>query len=210
LEFVRQYRADGWLTLGTTRLAEQDALLAAVGATAIRLDVTEPHGFETLAGTLAGAHLDVCVYNAGVFGPRTDGVQAPADDLFDHLMRTNVLGAMRAIEVVAPSLAKLQGTFAFVSSRMGSIGAQMNTHGVPYRASKAALNSVVKSASLEWGPQGVTCISMHPGWVKTDMGGSGADIDPSTSVTGMRKVIAGAKASSNGHFFDYTGAEIPW
>ncbi len=172
--------------------------------------MTDPHGFETLARALAGAHLNVCVYNAGVFGPRSDGVLAPAEDEFDQVMRTNVLGAMRAIETVAPSLARPKGTFAFVSSSMGSISGQTNAHGAPYRASKAALNSVVKSASLEWGPQGVTCISLHPGWVKTDMGGSGADIDPSTSVTGMRKVIAGATASSNGHFFDYTGAEIQW
>jgi NAD(P)-dependent dehydrogenase (short-subunit alcohol dehydrogenase family) len=210
LEFVRQYRAEGWLTLGTTRSAEQDALLTAEGATALRLDVADEHGYVNLAQALAGANLNVCVYNAGVYGPRTQGTEAPTQEDFDLLMRVNVLGAMRAIEVVAPSLVKQKGTFAFVSSKMGSIGAQSSVSGAPYRASKAALNSVVKSASLEWGPRGVTCITLHPGWVKTDMGGSNADIDPATSITGMRKVIAKATPNDNGHFFDYSGNEIQW
>jgi NAD(P)-dependent dehydrogenase (short-subunit alcohol dehydrogenase family) len=210
LEFVRQYRAAGWLTIGTTRSPEQDALLTAEGATAIRLDVTDSLGFSALSRVVEGASLNVCIYNAGVYGPRSQGVVAPPPDEFDHIMRTNVLGAMHAVEVVAPSLAKRQGTFAFISSAMGSIGAQGGASGAPYRASKAALNSIVKTASLEWGPRGVTCLSLHPGWVKTDMGGSGADIDPATSISGMRKVIGEANAESNGHFFDYTGKEIPW
>jgi NAD(P)-dependent dehydrogenase (short-subunit alcohol dehydrogenase family) len=210
LEFVRQYRRDGWLTIGTTRSPEQDALLTAEGATALRLDVTDPLGFVNLANALAGASLDVCVYNAGVYGPRTQGVRPPGEEEFDRVMHANVLGAMRAIEVVAPSLVKPKGVFAFVSSTMGSIGGQQSASGVTYRASKAALNSVVKTASIEWGERGVTCISLHPGWVKTDMGGSEADIDPVTSIKGMRKVIAGANAASSGHFYDYTGRELPW
>jgi NAD(P)-dependent dehydrogenase (short-subunit alcohol dehydrogenase family) len=210
LEFVRQYRRDGWLTIGTTRSPEQDALLTAEGATALRLDVTDPLGFVNLTKALAGASLDVCIYNAGVYGSRTQGVEAPPVEEFDRVMHANVLGAMHAVQVVAPSLAKTKGIFAFVSSTMGSIGGQQSTAGVTYRASKAALNSVVKTASIEWGERGVTCISLHPGWVKTDMGGSNADIDPVTSITGMRKVIANANAQSNGHFLDYTGKELPW
>ena len=121
-----------------------------------------------------------------------------------------VLGALRAIPSVAPSLVKAKGTFAFISSRMGSISLQASASRVTYRASKAALNVVMKTAALEWGPQGVTCISLHPGWVKTDMGGSEADIDPATSISGMRKVIAGANAEANGKFFDYSGKELTW
>jgi NAD(P)-dependent dehydrogenase (short-subunit alcohol dehydrogenase family) len=210
LEFVRQYRADGWLTLGTCRSPEQDALLASAGATALRLDVTDENSFGNLAKALNGVSIDVCIYNAGVHGPRTQGaVPIPQDD-FDQVMRTNVLGAMRAIPVVAPSLVKTGGTFAFISSRMGSIGLQASASSVAYRASKAALNSVVKTTALEWGPKGVTCLSFHPGWVKTDMGGSGADIEPSVSIAGMRKVIAGATPAANGTFFNYDGEELTW
>jgi len=79
-----------------------------------------------------------------------------------------------------------------------------------YRASKAALNAVVKAISLELASRGVTAIALHPGWVKTDMGGAGADIDAGTSVTGMRAVIERAGSRVSGHFFDYTGKELPW
>ena len=212
LEFVRQYRADGWLTLGTCRSPEQDALLASVGATAIRLDVAEEIGFENLARALNGASIDVCVYNAGVIGPKNVGAVPCPEAEFDAVMRTNVLGAMRAVPIVAPALVKTGGVLAFVSSRMGSIGLQNDDRRVTYRASKAALNSVMKTASFEWGPKGVTCLSMHPGWVKTDMGGSEADIEPKVSISGMRRVIAQAKSNpkANGQFFNYDGAELTW
>ena len=210
LEFIRQYRTDGWLTLGTCRSTEQDALLSSVGATALRLDVNDEGSYPNLAKALNGASIDVCIYNAGVSGPRTQGAVTPSQAEFDQVMHTNVLGALRAIPLVAPALAKSKGKFAFISSLMGSIGLQASTSSVVYRASKAALNSVVSTAAREWGPQGVTYISLHPGWVKTDMGGSNADIDPATSISGMRKVIAEATAKSNGRFFDYTGKELSW
>jgi NAD(P)-dependent dehydrogenase (short-subunit alcohol dehydrogenase family) len=210
LEFVRQYRADGWLTLGTCRSPEQDALLASVGATALRLDVNDENTFGNLAKALNGTSIDVCVYNAGILGPRNSGAVPCPEAEFDAVFRTNVLGALRAIPLVAPSLVKTKGTFAFISSRMGSIGLQTSAGRVTYRASKAALNVVMKTASLEWGPQGVNCISLHPGWVKTDMGGSEADIDPAVSIAGMRKVIANASDATNGKFFDYTGEELTW
>ena len=210
LEFVRQYCSDGWLTLGTCRSPEQDALLTSVGATALRLDVGDENGFANLAKALDGTRIDVCIYNAGVSGPRSANVTAPAADEFDAVMHANVLGAMRAIPVVAPALAKAGGTFAFVSSKMGSIGLMSNANSVTYRASKAALNAVVKAASMEWGPKGVTCMTFHPGWVKTDMGGINADILPVESIAGMRKVIANATPESNGRFFNYTGEELAW
>lgn len=212
LEFVRQYRADGWLTLGTCRSPEQDALLASVGATALRLDVTDENGFGNLAKALDGRSIDVCIYNAGLLGPKNSGAVPCPEAEFDAVFRTNVLGALRAVPLVAPSLVKAKGTFAFVSSRMGAIGLQASASRVVYRASKAALNAVMKTASIEWGPQGVTCICLHPGWVKTDMGGSEADIEPAVSIAGMRKVIAGAhaRADANGKFFDYTGKELTW
>jgi NAD(P)-dependent dehydrogenase (short-subunit alcohol dehydrogenase family) len=210
LEFVRQYRADGWLTLGTCRSPEQDALLASVGATALRLDVRDANSFTNLGKALEGASIDVCIYNAGVIGPRNTGAVPCSKAEFDSVMHTNVLGALRAIPLVAPSLVKTKGTFAFVSSKMGSIGLQTSASRVTYRASKAALNAVMKTAALEWSPYGVTCVSLHPGWVKTDMGGSDADIDPVTSITGMRKVIGAATIDSSGKFFDYTGEELTW
>jgi NAD(P)-dependent dehydrogenase (short-subunit alcohol dehydrogenase family) len=117
---------------------------------------------------------------------------------------------MQAIPVVVPALLKSKGKFAFVTSRMGSISLMTSAVAPTYRASKAALNAVVKATSIEYGPQGVTAFVMHPGWVKTDMGGADADIEPAVSISGMRKVIADATSESNGKFFNYDGAELAW
>ncbi len=210
LEFVRQYRKDGWLTLGTCRSPEQDALLTAVGATAIRLDVTEAHSFDNLAHALDGASIDVCIYNAGVAGPKGSPAVAPTRAEFDDVMHANVFGAMQAIPIVAPALIKTRGKFVFISSRMGSIELMSGPNACVYRASKAALNALVKAAALEYAAHGMTTMVMHPGWVKTDMGGSNADIDPSVSIAGMRKVIAAATTDANGQFFNYDGNTLKW
>jgi NAD(P)-dependent dehydrogenase (short-subunit alcohol dehydrogenase family) len=85
-----------------------------------------------------------------------------------------------------------------------------STSGWLYRASKAALNSVMKSASNELGAQGIVCVALHPGWVRTDMGGAGADLDVADSVAGMRRVLAAADASMNGGFFNFDGERLPW
>jgi len=210
LEFVRQYRRDGWLTLGTCRSPEQDALLSAEGATAIRLDVADPDSFEGLARALDGTRIDVCIYNAGVLGSREGPSVAPSKEVFDQVMHANVFGPMQAIPVVAPALLKAKGKFAFVTSKMGSISEMTSSVAPTYRASKAALNAFVKATSIEYGPQGMTSFVMHPGWVKTDMGGSNADIEPSVSIAGMRRVIATANADANGKFFNYDGSDIAW
>jgi NAD(P)-dependent dehydrogenase (short-subunit alcohol dehydrogenase family) len=211
LEFVRQYRAAGWEVVATVRdLDKSSATLTALGAQAYPLDVTKAEDFARLAGHMEPLPVDVCIYVSGVYGPRSEGVSAPSSHAFDEVMHANVLGAMRAIPALAPHLARRKGSFAFISSKMGSIGEMASSSGTLYRASKAALNAVVKSASLEWGPQGLTMFVIHPGWVKTDMGGANADIEPADSIAGMRKVIATAAGTGNGKFFNYDGSLIAW
>ena len=209
-EFVRQYRADGWNVIGTVRNLDHAAPLKALGAEVFPVDVAMAEDFPRLATHIAPMSIDVCIYVAGVFGPRTEGVSAPSSHAFDGVMHANVLGAMRAITALTPHLVKSKGTFAFLSSLMGSIGEMGSTSGTLYRASKAALNAVVKSASLEWGPQGVTLFVMHPGWVKTDMGGPGADITAEESAAGIRGVIANLGAADTGKFYKWNGDIHSW
>ncbi|MBN8510267.1 MAG: short chain dehydrogenase, partial [Burkholderiales bacterium] len=94
-------------------------------------------------------------------------------------------------------------------SRMGSIGARGSAAGWLYRASKAALNSVLKDASLVLAGRAV-CVALHPGWVRTDMGGAGADLDVAASVAGLRRTLAALTPADNGGFFDHDGTPIPW
>lgn len=208
LEFVRQYRAEGATVVATARSDEGLAAITALGARALRLDVARLDSAGGLAWQLDGEQFDTAVVVAGVFGPRSTGLQPPTEAEFDAVMHTNVLGAMRVIPQFVDALAP-GARLAVLSSRMGSIGARTSPAGWLYRASKAALNSVLKDTALALGDHAV-CVALHPGWVRTDMGGAGADIDAADSVTAMRRTIGGVGPRDTGHFFDHDGTPIPW
>jgi NAD(P)-dependent dehydrogenase (short-subunit alcohol dehydrogenase family) len=213
LEFVKQYLAAGERVIATARKAADVKKLTALGATACQLDVTQADGFVALKTLLGRKSVDVAIYNAGVFGPHSQGVAGISQADFDAVMRANVWGAMQAVPAVAPSVARAQGVMAFVSSTMGSITNMSNASAVTYRASKTALNAVMKATAFEWASKGLVAFSFHPGWVKTDMGGVGAEIDAQVSISGMRKVIAAAQADRekfNGGFVDHRGQTLPW
>ena len=210
LEFVRQYRAEGVRVIATHRDPAHAARLRALGAEPRLIDVLDEAAIARLGRSLASERLDVAIVNAGIFGPRTQGLVAPGTEAFDAVMHTNVLAAMRLIPRLAPPLAAAGGRLAVLSSRMGSLSLMQSSSGWLYRASKAALNGVLKAASIELGAQGIVCLALHPGWVRTDMGGAGADIDATVSVAGMRRLIAAADASANGGFFNHDGDAIGW
>lgn len=209
-EFVRQYADDGARVIGTCRKPEDAAPLRALGAKPMMLDVSDAAGIGQVAANLASETIDIVVISSGIYGPRTSGIAAVSADDFDAVMRANVWGPMLLIAALAPRLTATRGKLALLSSRMGSTGLMSGTSGWLYRASKAAANNVLRTASLELGPRGVVCMAFHPGWVQTDMGGAEADIDVGTSVAGMRRVIAAANDSHNGKFLNYTGEQFNW
>ncbi len=208
LEFVRQYAAAGARVIATHRAPADGERLQALGAEPVRLDVLDAASPAALTRSLAARPLSVAILNAGVYGPRTQGLVAPDVADFDRVMHTNVLAAMRLIPTLAPALAASRGTLAVVSSRMGSVSQMQSTAGWLYRASKAALNGVMKAASLELGAQGIVCVALHPGWVRTDLGGAGATVEVADSVAGMRRVLGAADASYNGGLFNFDGERI--
>lgn len=208
LEFVRQYRAAGAAVVASARDEAGRARIAELGAKPLTLDVASAAGVSGLAWQIDGERFDVVVINAGVFGPRAGALDAPTQDDFDTVMHTNVLGPMRLLPQLADALAP-GARLAILSSRMGSIGLRASSSCWLYRASKAAVNSVMKDASLALAGQAIV-ISFHPGWVKTDMGGEGADIDAATSIAGMRTVLATLKPTDTGSFFNYDGQRLAW
>jgi NAD(P)-dependent dehydrogenase (short-subunit alcohol dehydrogenase family) len=214
LEFVRQYRADGARVTATARADEGLAAIAALGAKPLRLDVTDAASAAGLAWQVDGETFDTVFYVSGVYGPRTSGLEPPSVSDFDAVMHTNVLGAMRVLPSVADALAPSIGgrpgaRIGVVSSRMGSIGLRTSTAGWTYRASKAAVNSVMKDASIALAGRAL-CVAFHPGWVRTEMGGGDADIDASESIAGMRRAIAALDEARNGSFLNYDGAPLAW
>lgn len=210
LEFAHQYAADGWRVIGTCRDARGEARLRAAGADPHRLDVSDAGQISALAASLAGTSIDVFVHNAGIYGPNASGVTAPDEHVFEEVMRVNVLAAMRTLAAIGPLVARASGRMAYITSAMGSIGQMSGTYGWVYRVSKAALNAAVKAASAELGAKGVTCVVLHPGWIRTDMGGAGATLSVESSVSGMRRVISKLQRADNGRFLDQNGAGIPW
>jgi NAD(P)-dependent dehydrogenase (short-subunit alcohol dehydrogenase family) len=208
LEFVRQYRAANHQVTATARGDEALAALRALGATSIALDVTSAESTSRLAWQIDGQAFDVVIVCAGVMGPRTSGLEPPTEADFDAVMRTNVLGPMRVVAQVSDALAP-NAALALLSSRMGSIGERTSTASWLYRASKAALNSVLKDAALALKGRAV-CVSFHPGWVRTDMGGSSADLEVEESVADMRRVMAGLSPKDSGSFLNHDGSPIAW
>ena len=208
LEFVRQYREAGAQVTATARSDEGLARITALGARALRVDVATAAGACALAWPIDGEVFDVAVLNAGVYGPRTSGLQAPSQAEFDAVMHTNVLGAMRVLPLLAEALAP-GARLAVISSRMGSMGLRANPSGWLYRASKAALNSVLKDASLALAGRAL-CVALHPGWVRTDMGGEGADLDVADSVATMRRTLAALTPAEHGGFLNHDGQPLAW
>ena len=208
LELVKQYLADGWRVIATARRADDCEALGALGAEPHQLDVTNVEACAGIGWKLDGEELNVAILNAGVYGPRHDGFPLQTD--FDSVMHTNVLAAMRLLPIVAPMVCAARGKLAVLSSKMGSLSERSNPSGSLYRASKAALNSVLIDTALVFGKQGATCVAFHPGWVRTEMGGEGADISVEESAGGIRATLAALPASERAVYRNYDGSEIGW
>jgi len=208
LELVRQYRAADARVTATARLDDALATLRALGANAIALDVANAESASRLAWQIDGEAFDVIVFCAGVYGPRATGLEPPTEAEFAAVMNTNVLGPMRVLPSLVDALAP-GAKLALLSSRMGAIGPRTGHQGWLYRASKAAVNSVLKDVSQVLAGRCI-CVSLHPGWVRTEMGGAGGDLAPEQSASDIRRVIAGLSAADNGRFINHDGATIPW
>jgi NAD(P)-dependent dehydrogenase (short-subunit alcohol dehydrogenase family) len=208
-ELARQYAGDGRRVIATFRHAEDGRALAALCARALPADVLVEGWAAALGRELGDETLDLVIVNAGISGPQSGQPEAPDRDTFDAVMRTNVLASMQLIPVISDRLSA-GGKLAVISSRMGSIGSASDASWWLYRASKAALNSVLKSASIGLGARGVVCMALHPGWVQTDMGGPDAQLRVPESVASMRRVIAAANRSHNGRFLNYNGEQLEW
>jgi NAD(P)-dependent dehydrogenase (short-subunit alcohol dehydrogenase family) len=207
-ELVRQYRADGWRVIATARQPQDCEALICLGAEAHQVDVANAESIAGLGWKLDDEKIDAAWLVAGVYGPRHAGF--PTEQEFDQVMHTNVLAAMRLLPIVGPLVANTHGKLAVISSRMGSIGERSSASGSLYRASKAALNSVLIDTALVHGKQGVTCVAFHPGWVRTDMGGDSADLSVEESAAGIRNTLATLPASDQATYRNYDGTTIGW
>jgi len=205
LEFARQYSEDGWTVIATARRSspELDALGARIGT----LDLADADAVAGFAATIEGP-LELLIANAGTNHPM-DGTSAKDAKDWAIMMMVNAISPFMLAKALLPQLAEAQGKAIAISSGMGSI-AENGGGWVPYRTSKAALNMAWSSLALETRRQGVTAVVLSPGWVKTRMGGAGAEITPEESVSSMRALIDRLTIEQTGRFLRRDGSEIPW
>ena len=212
LGLAQELAARGWQVIATVR-GNAPALAEAAKASGGRITVehvemTDAASVDALLAKLAGRRLDIALVNAGVSGPRATVDTVSAGEFGDFLM-TNAVAPVRLGRRLL-GLVPDGGVIAFMTSRLGSVAANDAGGMDLYRASKAALNTFTRSfAATDAKGRGVAVLSLHPGWVRTDMGGPNATLSVEESAKGLADVLE--KADAPGHrFLDYSGAEIAW
>lgn len=218
LEFCRQYGEEGWWRIfACCRNPETAVELQALAAqwshlTIHRLDVADFGQVDLLAQQLKQEPLNMLLSNAGVYGDKKDYDFGALDyDVWQQTLRVNTLAPVKLAEAFLPNLLKSQQRLIVaISSLMGSMADNGSGGSLFYRSSKAGLNAVMKSLSLDLQPQKIGVLILHPGWVKTDMGGQHAPTSAYESIAGMRHVIEGFTLEKTGSFINYKGQLLPW
>lgn len=218
LEWVRQYAGLGWRVYATCRfpgqasdlqqLAEQYATISIH-----QLDVTNADHIQQLGQVLQDTPLDILVNNAGVYFERWGKDKLGTIDYAAWLetLKVNTLGVVRMTEALRGNLAQSQKRLVVaITSTMGSIEDNKTPNDYAYRSSKAALNAVMKGMVYELEPLGIGILLVHPGWVRTRMGGSEGTFSVEESVNNMRKLIEGFRPADSARFYRYDGSIIPW
>lgn len=217
LEFARQYIADDWTVHACCRSPAQADTLQELGKSTQKLHIhqlamTDWHGMAALARQLDAEPLDVLLNNAGIYGDKSSqnfGDLQP--EQWTQVFQVNTIAPLKMAEAFLSHVrAGGMKMMAFISTQMASIADNRQGGSYYYRTTKTALNMALKNLSIDLHAQGITVLALHPGWVRTDMGGSDAPLQAPESVSGMRKQIASATLDQSGHFINYQGQELPW
>jgi NAD(P)-dependent dehydrogenase (short-subunit alcohol dehydrogenase family) len=212
LEFVKQYAADGAEVIACCREpAKAGALKAVQGKVRVMaLDVGDPASVAALKKDLGDAPIDILINNAGISGPRNATPGTLDMEAWLNVFRVNSIAPFMLALALKPNLrAGKDKKLVTLTSVLGSI-AESGGGNQPYRASKSAVNSLMHGAAKDWAKDGILVGIFHPGWVQTDMGGSGAPVTVEDSVKGLRARIVELDAGKSGTYRDYSNREIPW
>lgn len=217
LKLVEHYCQQQWQVYATYR-DEHHALLERTTSydnlTLLRVDVSDPASITKLQHSMTGITLNVLINNAGVHGLKAHQfghTQADQIDVWHDCISINTIAPLLITEALSKNLQfGAPAKVVFISSKMGSINDNQSGGSYIYRSSKAALNAVVKSLSYDLRQYHINVVALHPGWVKTRMGGDSALIDTTTSVNGMCQVIDNLNENNSGQFLNYDGSPIAW
>lgn len=209
-EFVRQFLGAGWTVHGTARDERGLAAVAAAGAIPHQLDISSDASIAALADELTGVPLDAVLANAGISGDLSLPIEAIGPDEMLRVFDTNLFGVLLLNKALKSNLVAGKRRIAMgMSSLMSSISSNDWGTQYCYRASKTALNAAWRSLATEWQADGITCVLLRPGFVKTDMTNQqGMDVD--VSVAGMLKVVEGLSLADTGRVIGFDGLDVPW
>lgn len=219
LEFCRQYAAADWRVIAACRRPDNATDLALLAKQYSHLqmealDVSDFDQIDALSARLSGENIDVLLNNAGVYGDKPGHGFGHLDyQAWTETLAVNTMAPAKMAEAFLPHLEHGETKLiATVSSLMGSMTDNTSGGSLLYRSSKAGLNAVMKSLSIDLLPRSIGVLILHPGWVRTDMGGSNALIDVEESVLGMRQRIEGFTLEQTGNFvrYDGSGSMVPW
>lgn len=219
LELTRQYAQEGADVIACCRKPERADDLSVLaeahrGAVEIvELDVTDPAQAELLGRRMEGRPIDVLINNAGVMGTgsRLQTFGKLDYHAWAHCLSVNLMGPMRLCETLADNVAAGEGKkIVNISSRMGSIADAGGGGAYIYRTSKAGLNMASRLLARDLEEKGIVVLAVHPGWVKTAMGGKNAPLPPQESAAGLRALINRAGPDMSGRFWNYSGEELSW
>ena len=209
LELCRAYQAAGFHVIATVRnIVEAKKLLPQ--AELIECEVTDPASVSDLQKQMQGKTIDILINNAGILGSDRQTSTDMDFDGFLEILAVNTVAPLRIVQAVLPALRRAkQAKVATISSNIGSFSTASSDR-MAYRASKAAANKIVQCLATDFRPMGIAVASLHPGWVKTDMGGTSADITPTQSAQGIKAVMDKLTLSTTGRFWNYDGSELKW
>lgn len=211
LELVRQLLARGDRVEAACRRPDEAHELCATGARVHAVDVSDGASVAEFARALGDAAIDLVINNAGVYG---DLRQRLADFDYESATRTfevNALGALRVSQALLPHLRRGSGKkLAHISSVLGSLSATSAPDNLAYRMSKAALNMIARSIAFELADDRIISIAVHPGWVRTAMGGPDAPTTAGEAADAILARIDAATVSDSGEFMDTRGARCAW
>ncbi|MBK8979035.1 MAG: SDR family oxidoreductase [Planctomycetes bacterium] len=215
LAFTRHYLQQGSHVLASARdLDAADDLTALAAshrghATLERLDVADPASVEAFAGCLPFEEIDLLINNAGVYGGEEPRISDVDPEQLLVTLQVNAVGPLHVTKLLWPRLAR-NARVVHVTSLMGSISDDTSGGRYGYRMSKAALNMMVRNLGHEAAERGVVTFAIHPGWVRTDMGGPSAPLSIDESIASMVETIAQVGPERNGAFVDRDGEPLPW
>ena len=218
LEFSRQLAEDGWCVLACSRDLEKSDALNKLAAeypeqiTLYALDVTDHEQIKKLSQTLANKPIDLLINNAGVYPGSKGGSFGKTDyDACTHAFLVNTMAPLKmAEEFITQITQSSRKTIVTITSKMGSVADNGRGGSYIYRSSKSAVNMVVKSIAIDLESNDIISVLLHPGWVRTDMGGPSGLISVEQSVSGMLSVIREVTSTDSGKFIAYDGQIIPW